>query len=79
MQLISLFFFEKFYSLKGNIVKNNKNSIDENIITNPKKIKSYIEELRKKMRKCASDLEFEEASKLRDQILILEEALIELT
>ena len=63
----------------GNIVKNNKNSIDENIITNPKKIKSYIEELRKKMRKCASDLEFEEASKLRDQILILEEALIELT
>ena len=62
-----------------NIVKNNKNSIDENIITNPKKIKSYIEELRKKMRKCASDLEFEEASKLRDQILILEEALIELT
>jgi excinuclease ABC subunit B len=63
----------------GNIVKNNKNSIDENIITNPKKIKSYIEELRKKMRKCASDLEFEEASKLRDQILTLEEALIELT
>ena len=63
----------------SSVVKTNKNSIDESIITNPKKIKSYIEELRKKMRKCASDLEFEEASKLRDQILILEEALLELT
>ena len=63
----------------SSVVKTNKNSIDESIITDPKKIKSYIEELCKKMRKCASDLEFEEASKLRDQILILEEALLELT
>ena len=64
----------------SNIVKTNKNSIDvQNIITDPKKIKSYIEELRKQMRKCASDLEFEEATKLRDQILVLEEAIIELS
>ncbi len=63
----------------SNVVTTNKDSIDKNIITNPKKIKSYIEEIRKKMRICASNLEFEEASKFRDQILILEEALIELT
>ena len=64
----------------SNVVKTNKDSIDiQNIITDPKKIKSYVEELRKQMRKYASDLEFELATKLRDKIAILEEALLELS
>ena len=35
-------------------------------------LRAYIEELEKKMRKAASDLEFEEAGRLRDEIRSLE-------
>lgn len=63
----------------SNNLKNNRNFIDKNSITNPKKISLCIDALHKKMHKCASNLEFEEASKLRDQIVVLKKALIELT
>jgi excinuclease ABC subunit B len=36
-------------------------------------LRAYIEELEKKMRKAASDLEFEEAGRLRDEIRALEQ------
>jgi excinuclease ABC subunit B len=35
-------------------------------------LRAYIEELEKKMRKAAGDLEFEEAGRLRDEIRSLE-------
>jgi excinuclease ABC subunit B len=35
-------------------------------------LRAYIEELEKKMRKAAADLEFEEAGRLRDEIRQLE-------
>src|SRR5207244_5396472 len=35
-------------------------------------LRAYIEDLEKKMRKAASDLEFEEAGRLRDEIRALE-------
>lgn len=47
-------------------------------IKDPAKLKKEIEKMRKDMVKAASNLEFEEAAKIRDQILILEEAAIEL-
>jgi excinuclease ABC subunit B len=63
----------------SSVVKTDKASNElQNIINDPKKLKSYIDGLRKQMRTCASNLEFEEATKLRDQIFTLEEALIEL-
>jgi excinuclease ABC subunit B len=63
----------------SSVVKTDKASNElQNIINDPKKLKSYIDALRKQMRTCASNLEFEEATKLRDQIFTLEEALIEL-
>lgn len=43
------------------------------------KIKKYIEKLKKEMKKEASNLEFEEAAKIRDQINELEKALLELS
>ncbi|NRB10962.1 MAG: excinuclease ABC subunit UvrB [Rickettsiaceae bacterium] len=46
-------------------------------LTDPRKLQKHIEDLRKKMRKAASDLEFEEAAKIRDQINLLEEAALE--
>lgn len=58
------------------LIKTGKSS--ENIIRDPKKIASHVDELRRQMKKAASNLEFEEAAKLRDQISILEEALLEL-
>ena len=36
-------------------------------------LRAYIEELEKKMRKAAADLEFEEAGRLRDEIRSLEQ------
>lgn len=44
----------------------------------PKKIKSHIETLRKEMLKSASNLDFENAAKIRDQIAALEEAMLDL-
>ena len=58
------------------VVKEDKKAKD--ILHDPKKITAHIEVLRKQMRKFASDLEFEEAAKVRDQISVLEEALLEL-
>lgn len=51
-------------------IKNNK---DTKLLQDPKKIKSYIESLRKEMLKSASNLDFENAAKIRDQIANLEE------
>jgi excinuclease ABC subunit B len=48
------------------------------VLHDPKKITAHIEALRKQMKKAASDLEFELAAKYRDQISVLEEALLEL-
>ena len=36
-------------------------------------LRAYIEELERKMRKAAGDLEFEEAGRLRDEIRSLEQ------
>lgn len=48
------------------------------VITDPAKLQKHIDTLRKEMRKHASNLEFEEAAKVRDQIALLEEASLEL-
>jgi excinuclease ABC subunit B len=37
-------------------------------------LRAYIEDLEKKMRKAAGDLEFEEAGRLRDEIRMLEQS-----
>ena len=50
----------------------------KDIIVNKKKLTSYIEKLHKEMRGCASNLDFEEAAKIRDQIQELEKAALEL-
>ncbi len=55
---------------KGNI---------KDIISNKKKLNSYIEKLRKEMREQAANLDFEEAAKIRDQIQELEKANLELS
>jgi excinuclease ABC subunit B len=46
----------------------------QSILKDKRKIIKYIETLRKDMKKAASNLEFEEAGKIRDQILELEKA-----
>lgn len=48
------------------------------LMSNPNKLNSHIEKLKKEMRKAASNLEFEQAAKIRDQIKCLEEAALEL-
>ncbi len=48
------------------------------LLQDPAKLKSHLEKLKKEMRLLASDLEFERAAKIRDQIKVLEEAAIEL-
>jgi excinuclease ABC subunit B len=42
----------------------------------PKAVRRKLDELRKEMKKAASDLNFEEAARLRDQMLTLEKSLI---
>lgn len=49
----------------------------QNLLTDSVKLRSYIEKLKKDMRNAASNLEFEEAAKIRDQIKIIEEAALE--
>ena len=49
------------------------------LFTNPAKLKTHIEELKKKMFAAASNLEFEQAAKLRDQLKTLEEAILKLS
>ncbi len=51
----------------------------KNIISNKKKLAAHIEKLRKEMRQHAANLEFEEAANIRDQILELEKANLELS
>lgn len=48
------------------------------IMASPAKLKSHIEKLKKEMRQCASNLDFEKAATIRDQIKLLEEAALEL-
>ena len=48
------------------------------LFSNPAKLNAHLEKLRKEMRNAASNLEFEEAAKIRDQIKLLEEAKLEL-
>ncbi|RYE05712.1 MAG: excinuclease ABC subunit UvrB [Rickettsiaceae bacterium] len=48
------------------------------LLSNKTKLKAYIEKIRKEMRTAASNLEFEEAAKLRDQVHALETAFLEL-
>lgn len=52
--------------------------VTKNLITDPSKLRKHIEMLRKEMRKAASNLDFEEAAKIRDQVNLLEEAALEL-
>ncbi|MCC8398360.1 MAG: excinuclease ABC subunit UvrB [Rickettsia endosymbiont of Labidopullus appendiculatus] len=49
------------------------------LLDNPVKLKSHINKLKKEMYAKASNLEFEQAAKIRDQINDLEEAALELT
>ncbi len=49
------------------------------LLDNPVKLKSHINKLKKEMYSKASNLEFEQAAKIRDQINMLEEAALELT
>jgi excinuclease ABC subunit B len=49
------------------------------LIADKSKLKKYIEKLKKDMKVAASNLEFEEAGKIRDQIHELENAEIELS
>ncbi len=49
------------------------------IITDPIALEKTIEKLRKEMRQAAKDLEFEKAAEIRDQIKLLEEAIMELS
>ena len=61
------------------VVKNDKTVKNATEISrDPKKIKSHIEALRKEMLKSASNLDFENAAKIRDQIAVLEEAMLDL-
>ncbi len=49
------------------------------LFDNPAKLKAHINKLKKEMHLAASNLEFEKAAKLRDQINVLEEAALELS
>lgn len=49
------------------------------LFDNPAKLKTHIDKLKKEMLKAASNLEFEQAAKLRDQLKTLEEAALELS
>ncbi|HJD57266.1 MAG TPA: excinuclease ABC subunit UvrB [Rickettsia endosymbiont of Sericostoma sp. HW-2014] len=49
------------------------------LLDNPVKLKAHINKLKKEMYSKASNLEFEQAAKIRDQINTLEEAALELT
>jgi excinuclease ABC subunit B len=55
------------------------NKITKNLLTNPIKLEKHIQLLKKEMRKAASNLDFEEAAKIRDQINLFEEAAMELS
>ncbi|MFV9929775.1 MAG: excinuclease ABC subunit UvrB [Rickettsia endosymbiont of Haemaphysalis japonica] len=49
------------------------------LFDNPAKLKTHIDKLKKEMLKAASNLEFEQAVKLRDQLKTLEKAALELS
>ncbi len=56
-----------------------KNKVDtHSLMLNPTKLKKHMENLKKQMFRAASDLDFEKAAKIRDEIALLEEASIEL-
>lgn len=49
------------------------------IISDPITLEKTIEKLRREMRQAAKDLEFEKAAEIRDQVKLLEEAIMELS
>lgn len=49
------------------------------LLDHPVKLKAHINKLKKEMHQAASNLEFEEAAKLRDQINMLQEGALELS
>lgn len=49
------------------------------LLQNSDQLKVHIDKLKKEMRTFASNLEFEQAAKIRDQIALLEEAFLELS
>lgn len=49
------------------------------LLDSPTKLKAHIDKLKKEMHLAASNLEFEEAAKIRDKINLLEEAALELS
>jgi len=49
------------------------------LFDNPAKLKAHMDKLKKEMLKAASNLEFEQAAQLRDQLKTLEEAALELS
>jgi excinuclease ABC subunit B len=57
--------------------KAGNSSSAKNIVSNIANLNKHIEMLRKKMRQAAKDLEFEEAAKLRDEIVTLEQMALE--
>ena len=48
--------------------------MEEELPTDPKLVPKEIQSLKKKMKKAAANLEFEEAARLRDQVKRLEMA-----
>ncbi len=58
-------------------VVDNKQS--HKLLKNDAQLKIHIDKLKKEMRTHASNLEFEQAAKIRDQIALLEEAFLELS
>jgi len=64
----------KMHDLVGTSKSAITKSENKAIYQDPAKLDKYIESLRAKMRKCAGNLEFEEAAKLRDEIHAIEEA-----
>ncbi len=61
--------------LDNNVADKKRN---HNLLLHPTKLKTHIEKLKKQMFKAASNLDFEQAAKLRDEIQLLEESSIEL-
>ena len=67
---------EELEKISDTKVSGNQNA--RSILTDQVKLKKYIDSLKKEMRAAASNLEFETAAKIRDEIKLLEEAALEL-
>lgn len=60
------------------VIKVVDKSLNYKLLTNSQQLKSHLDKLQKEMRSFASNLEFEQAAKVRDQITLLEAAALEL-